>query len=305
MIRSRQHTVAFVTYGAVPNLHPDDQLAAKALAQEGVTVEAVPWNSSTARWEQYALVILRSCWDYHRVPARFLDWVTRLEALGVPLWNPAALVRWNADKRYLRDLASRGIPIIPTVWLESRTTESLLALLDREGWSRAVVKPVVSANAYETWFTTVAVAADHENSFRKLLQSGGVLVQAFVPQVQMEGEWSFVYLGQRFSHAVLKHPAPGDFRTQLDHGGRAVPVEAKPHLVDQSQRVVDALTMPWLYARVDGCVVGGELRLMELEVIEPSLYLAHHPEGPRRFACAIRDQIEAGGREPVVSPTLL
>jgi glutathione synthase/RimK-type ligase-like ATP-grasp enzyme len=305
MVPQRPPIIAFVTYEAAPGLHPDDRLAAEALAEEGVRVEAIPWSSTAARWEEYALVILRSCWDYYRQPTLFLEWIAKLEELGVRLWNPADLVRWNADKHYLRELASWGVPVIPTVWLESKVTMSLSTLLEQEGWSRAVVKPRVSANAYQTWFTRPEDAGDHEDSFRRLLQSGGVLVQKFVPEVQGEGEWSFIFLGQAFSHAVLKRPAPGDFRTQLDHGGRSSPAVAKPALIQQAQRVVDTLPGPWLYARVDGCIVEGELRLMELEVIEPSLFLAHHSEAPRRFARAILDLIQVGGGEPGASPVLL
>jgi len=280
-------TIAFVTYEAAPELHPDDQLASQALSQEGLAVEAIPWTSASAHWERYRLVILRSCWDYYQQPDRFLQWVARLESCGASLWNPPDLVRWNADKRYLRELRASGIPIVPTVWLEARTPVTLDSLLQQEGWSRAVVKPMISANGYQTWFTSSAAAPDHEASFRDLLLSGGVLVQEFVPQVQEDGEWSFVFLGQRFSHAVLKHPAPGDFRTQLAYGGRFAPADPDPDLVRQAERVVNTVSAPWLYARVDGCVVGGELRLMELEVIEPSMYLAHHPAAPGRFAQAI------------------
>ena len=293
--------VAFVTHEAAPELQPDDRLASHALAEAGITVEAIPWSSPRAQWDRYQLVILRSCWDYHRRHRAFLDWVARVEARGVPLWNPTRLVRWNVDKGYLRDLASLGVPIIPTVWLDQNAPVNLSAVLDREGWARAVVKPTVSANGYETWFTSPTVAVDHEKSFQTLLQAGGVLVQEFIPQVQKDGEWSFVFLGDRFSHAVLKHPAPGDFRTQLEYGGRFAPIAPDSALLRQAQQVVDAIGGPWLYARVDGCVVEGELRLMELELIEPSLYLAYHPEAPRRLAQAVANLIENGRPERAVS----
>jgi glutathione synthase/RimK-type ligase-like ATP-grasp enzyme len=285
--------VAFVTYEQATGIHPDDRLAADVLRADGIRVEAIPWSVPEVRWEQYDGVVLRSCWDYHRKPGLFLQWIARLEEAGARLWNPPALVRWNADKRYLMQLGSKGIPIIPTVALHSDAPERLAELFEREGWSRAVVKPAISASGYQTWVTSERDAVTDEPRFRRLLADGGVMVQKFVPEVQDQGEWSCIFFRDGFSHAVLKRPAAGDFRTQQEFGGTPVLSQPSPELVRQAQRVTDTLTTPWLYARVDGCVVGGELQLMELEVIEPSLFLRYHPEAPRRFAEAIRSVIES------------
>ena len=254
----------------------------------------VPWEASHADWKRFDLVVLRSCWNYHRRLSDFRAWVDGFEASGVRLWNPPAVVRWNLDKRYLRDLADADVPIIPTVWLDVGTGVQLADILAVQGWERAVVKPRVSASAHGIWQVDRTQAHERQRDFEQLLATTGVLVQPLMPQIA-QGEWSLVFFDGAFSHAALKMPGEGDIFVQQRLGGSSSLREAPSSLIEQVAAIVRAAgerLLPaghtLLYARVDGLDVGGQLLLMELELIEPGLFLnLAAPTAPARFAEAI------------------
>ncbi|HMK72845.1 MAG TPA: hypothetical protein VK454_05880, partial [Myxococcaceae bacterium] len=163
----------------------------------------------------------------------------------------------------------------------------LAAVLERRRWRWAVVKPAISASGEDTWRTDVDSVVADEERFRALAARGAVLVQPFVEQVVTGGEWSLVYFRGGFSHAILKRPRAGEFRVQSQHGGRSEPGRPPPALLSQAERVLAEVRHPWLYARVDGCVVDGAFLLMELEMLEPALELWADGAAPRRFADAM------------------
>lgn len=284
----RSGPIAIVTYAALPQLARDDQLIIPQLAARGLHAEPAVWDAPLA-WERYQAVVLRSCWDYHLRPAEFAAWVDRLERLGVPLWNPPAIVRWNMEKGYLRELVARGVAVPPTAWLERGAAPDLAALLRQRGWSRAVVKPTISATAHNTWLTSPATAAADQPRLAAQLADSDAMVQQFVPEVVDAGEWSLMFLGGRYSHAVLKRASPGDFRVQDDFGGTAVLAEPPPALVAQAEQVLACVAGRLLYARVDVVERAGRLLLIELELIEPFMFLAESPEAPARFAQALAE----------------
>jgi hypothetical protein len=279
--------VAFVTYAEFPLLYDDDRLAAELLRGRGVKVEAVLWDSAGVRWEEFDAVVLRSCWEYHLRTEEFLDWIALMEQRAIRLWNPPGVVRENADKHYLKRLAAEGVRVAETVWLEKDADFDLAGILELQGWSHAVIKPVVSMSAYRTWVTTPSRAALDETEVREMLARSGVMIQRFVPEVQTRGEWSLVFFMKEYSHAVLKVPKPGDFRVQRDFGGRLEDSIPPQWLVHEAQKIVGSVKAPLLYARVDGVEASGELILMELELIDPVLFLGRDLEAASRFADAI------------------
>jgi glutathione synthase/RimK-type ligase-like ATP-grasp enzyme len=229
---------------------------------------------------------VRSCWDYHHRPHEFHAWLDRLAAEGARVFNPVPLLRWNADKRYLRDLAEAGIEVIPTAWVAERDESSLADLAGARGWRHVVVKPSVSATAFETWRAGPEVTSDDEQRFRRLTGERPALVQPYLPDIE-RGELSLVFLGGEYSHAVLKRPRPGDFRVQTDFGGTVEPVRPEEHVVAAASRVLAAAPGPTLYARVDLCLVDGRAQLMELELLEPALFFAHEAGAAARFVEAL------------------
>jgi glutathione synthase/RimK-type ligase-like ATP-grasp enzyme len=279
--------IAFVTHAGLPGLSDDDRLAVEELACRGAEVEPAVWDDPGVYWSHFDSVVLRSSWDYHLKLSSFLDWLDRLEREGVPLWNPAAVVRANVDKGYLVDLASAGVPVVPTVRVEKESRANLAEILDERGWTDAVIKPAVSASAFRTWRISHIQAAAEQSTFEELLAASPVLVQPFLQEIQTRGEWSIIFLGGEYSHAVLKRPRPGDFRVQEHLGGSSLPEAPGPGLIAQARAVVEKIPGPWLYARVDGVETDAGLLLMELELTEPSLFLGTDRKAPARFAEAI------------------
>ena len=282
--------VALVTYDARPEPTDDDRLLADALATRGVSVRAVPWSDPAARWGAFDMVIVRSCWDYFLRAGEFHQWLDRLEAERARVHNDARVLRWNADKVYLRDLETRGVPVIPTRWLDAGSEVSLSTLRRETGWTDLVVKPTVSGGAHRTWRSAPGAEAVDDRRLGELVDAGAVMVQPLVEEIEREGEWSLVFFDGAFSHAVLKRPRSGDFRVQSEHGGTLEPVEPTAPVVAAGERAIAGIPFDGdvpLYARVDGCIVDGELRLMELEVLEPELFLRCAPESAGRLADAL------------------
>jgi glutathione synthase/RimK-type ligase-like ATP-grasp enzyme len=249
-------SVALVTCAAHPRLSPDDRLLLPALAAAGFDAVPRQWDAAGESWEEHAAVVVRSCWDYHLRPAEFHTWLDRLELAGARVLNAVPTLRWNADKRYLRDLEGAGLEVVPTAWVGEGPDATLAELVEERDWRHVVVKPVVSATAYETWRVGPVVTPEDERRFHRLTRRRAVMVQPYLESIE-QGELSLVFLADRFSHAVLKRPQPGDFRVQTDFGGTVEPVRPAPGVVDDARRVLAAAPGRCLYARVDGCLVGG------------------------------------------------
>jgi hypothetical protein len=279
--------IALATCARVPKLTPDDRLLLEALRERGADARPAVWDDPGVDWGGLDGVVIRSCWDYHLRASEFLGWLAGLEASDVTVWNPPGLVRSNLDKSYLRGFAAAGVPVLPTLWLSRGSRVSLAESLAGEAWSAAVVKPAISASAHRTWRATPATAAEQQSDLDALLADGDVLVQGFAPEIAVPGEWSFVFLAGAFSHAVLKRPAPGDFRVQEEFGGRSEAIPPPPRLLEQARAIVAGIDGPWLYARVDGFERDGTFVLMELELIEPVLFLGLSAAAPARLADAI------------------
>jgi len=284
---SGRASVALVTCAAHPRLSPDDRLLLPALAAAGFDPVARQWDSTDEAWESHAAVVVRSCWDYHLRPGEFQRWLDSLEHAGARVFNPVPILRWNADKAYLRELEAAGLEVVPTAWVGENHGGSLAELVGGRGWRHAVVKPSISATAYETWRVGPVITPEDEHRFHRLTRQGAVMVQPYVESIE-QGELSLVFLAGRFSHAVLKRPRAGDFRVQTDFGGTVEPVRPAPVVVEQAHCALRAAPGPSLYARVDGCLVDGRLRLMELELLEPGLYFAQDAAAPQGFARALR-----------------
>lgn len=282
-------TVAFVTYAVAPSLTADDALAVQPLAERGVTVVPVIWTDETIDWSAFDAIVLRSPWEYYREPERFFAWLDRVETTGVPMWNSPATVRWNARKTYLTELGARGVRTIPSELVSRGAAVTLADIQRRTGWGELVVKPVISGGAFETSRVSAEPTSDDERRFADFVAARDAIVQPFLPEIA-DGEWSFIFLHGALSHAVRKRPREGDFRVQPQHGGISRLEHPSDRLVAQAAFVLTQMPSDIetpLYARVDACEVDGRLLLMELEVIEPNLFLACDPAAPARFADAV------------------
>jgi glutathione synthase/RimK-type ligase-like ATP-grasp enzyme len=251
----------------------------------GWQVEAVPWRRRGGDWARFDAAVIRSTWDYQQAPDDFLAVLADIDQSGIRLENALDLVRWNLRKTYLRDLGHRGVPVVPTAWGSDLGPVEERTILDRLGTDEVVLKPVVGANADHTYRLGRGAAAWGEAA--ATLAHRPYMAQPFVPSVVSEGEFSLFFFDGQYSHAVVKTPAPGDFRVQEEHGGIIRPVLATDALISTGERALTAVGQVPLYARVDLVrMPEGQFALMELELIEPSLYLRMSPEAPERFARA-------------------
>lgn len=274
----------FITYAAMPDLDPDDRLAVAILRARGCDVGIAVWDDPNVDWAGGGTCIIRSTWDYNLRYEAFLAWTDGVAAL-TELWNPPSLVRWNSNKTYLRDLESAGAAIVPTLWIERGSTANLTQVLARAGWQNAVIKPSVGLSTYGVMKVARESAAGGQQHLETLLRSHDVMVQPYVASVEDYGERSLVFIGGAYSHAVRKTA----FQALLPAGEAGeTPTSATPAEIAVAVRALAALPEPALYARVD-VVAGqrGEPLVIELELIEPTLFLGMDPQAPARFADAL------------------
>jgi glutathione synthase/RimK-type ligase-like ATP-grasp enzyme len=280
---------AFLTLQDPTGYVMDDELAREPMRELGWELDMVPWNRPGAPWEDYDLVAIRSPWDWMHAPEAFLAVLQSIVDRGVRLENPLPLVRWNLHKTYLRELAARGVPTVPTLFRERLEPGGLATLLGELGTRQAVLKPVVGANA--SW--AVRIGDRTTDEVEHAYAARALMAQPFVRAIVEEGEYSLFYFGGAFSHAVRKRPKPGDFRVQEDQGGSVEAVSPTADLRAAADTVMAALDEQPVYARVD--LVRGDAGawwLMELELVEPALYLRMDPGAAQRFARALAQRAE-------------
>jgi glutathione synthase/RimK-type ligase-like ATP-grasp enzyme len=280
-------TIALLTWSGLPEGAESERLLLPHLAARGADAEFVIWRDAARDFARFDLVVLRTCWDYHLHVAEFTGWLQRT-AGAVPMLNALETVLWNHNKFYLQELEAQGIRIAPTVFFSGKETVRPADPTQVLSWKQIVVKPAVSATAHNTWLIDGAFLPAEAELTRRM-QGGPFLVQQFIPEIQTQGEISFIYIDGTYSHAVLKRPAAGDFRVQKDFGGSAEPFFPSPSLLGQANEI--AGTVPQvrdsLYCRIDVVEKAGKLVLMELELIEPELFLGLAEGAAERFAEAI------------------
>jgi len=279
--------ICFVTCRTWPEISESDRLVQRALEADGAIVEALAWNAPGANWGGFDAIVLRSNWDYHFEPDAFLGWLDRLERAGARVFNPPALVRWNLTKAYLLELAQAGVATVATVILEDESRAGLEAVMAARGWSRVVMKPVVSASAHDTRLVSAATMDEAAAALASGAIRRPVMVQPFVEEIQTRGEWSLIFIETEMTHAVLKRPAAGEFRVQPRLGGTVETPEPADAVRTVARAALAALPAPPLYARIDGVETAAGFRIMEVEVNEPGLFFPHAPAAARRLAEAL------------------
>lgn len=269
-----------------------------ALATADLTVEGRPWTQPFDT-TPFAAVMPMLSWGYHLDTALWFDRLAALEASGVTVINPTPTLRWNTTKTYLADLEAAGAPIVPTLFVDRVTPQTVEAARAQLGSSIVVAKPRVSGGSHET---LKLAPGDSLNGG----PSGPALIQPFLPAVGKEGELALFYFGGRYSHAVTKVAAPGDFRVQVQFGGQSTPIDPPAEALAVAEAVLKAAGRPITYCRID-LIRGldGRLALMELEAIEPDLFLEHALDGGAMFAAAVREALGRALAAPSAAKAVL
>lgn len=264
----------------------DDDLAVEPLNKLGWHVDTVSWHDPVVEWSDFTAVIIRTTWDYQHHSDRFLKVLKTIDKSSAVLENPLDIVRWNLSKTYLPEMEDRGCPIVPTVWNAAYTEKSFDEWQDHFRSSELIVKPTISATAQHTHRLT---AFDPE--LTETFANRKFMVQPFMAAIVSEGEYSLFYFGGEFSHAINKSPKAADFRVQEEHGGIITAVEPEARMLSAADKAIRAIGKELLYARVDLVRdTEGDFALMELELIEPALYLRMDAGSPERFARVINSR---------------
>ncbi|GEL94749.1 ATP-grasp domain-containing protein [Cellulomonas composti] len=310
MTQDQNARLALATCAELPHLDPDDVPLREALVARGVPTDVVVWDDPTVDWGAYQHVVIRSTWDYTSRPVQFADWTRRVE-VGTTLLNPGAVVRWNIDKTYLRDLERAGVPTVPTIWLDPERNLDSRAIHTRfPAFGDFVVKPTVSAGSRDTGRYRADETPQRSQAIihaKNLLSVGRhVMIQRYLTAVDSVGETALVFVDGTFSHAVRKGALlrgpfrEGDQEGTLYREEQMSPREASEAEQAVARQVIDALPgilgldAPLLYARVDLIPDdNGNPVLLELELTEPSLFFDHAPGAVERYADAIVARLKA------------
>ncbi len=273
--------IAFVTASDMPKPDEETHLIVAAVEDKGLRADIIPWDSSVD-WAKIPLVAIRTTWDYFKRLPEFLAWARQVDEV-TRLVNPFTVIEWNSHKRYLLELTQRGVPIVPTILLEHGNAIEAASVIENSDWLELVIKPAVSIGAIG------ALRAKSKNiapvrHLENLLAEGDVLVQPFVPDVSISGEVSMIYFGGEFSHAIRKRPKSGEYRVQDHHGGTVHPHVPTIEEQDTASAALSVTPKATMYARVDLVSLDNKPVVMELELIEPALFLSSSPSGTQKFA---------------------
>lgn len=278
--------VALLSIEDLSDFVADDELLVQPLRSLGHAAEFVPWQAKVD-WREYGGVVIRTTWDYQNHLQHFLRVLHEIESQTV-LANPLDTVKWNADKGvYLQDLASRGARTVPTIWsdsaIDSREVQQWFERLETD---ELVIKPCIGANAQDAF--RLKRGREDVEALSKTFAHRSYMVQPFMRGIVDEGEFSLFYFSGNYSHTILKTPKPGDFRVQEEHGGIIQPVEPPANLTKTGEKILRYISPTPLYARVDFVrAEDNEFAVVELELIEPSMYLRNAEHAPQMFAEAI------------------
>lgn len=289
LLTDRRYTATTAAEGDwyLSNILQDDGLLQAALLQLGISSVRVDWSRPDIDWSQFRCAVFRSTWDYFDKQSEFQKWLSFVKT-QTRLCNDARLIFWNMDKHYLADLEARGVTTVPSRFIERGSSANLLMLLKETGWNEAIIKPCISGAARHTYRFDPDKASSLEAIMEPLLLEESFLLQPFQESILRDGEDTLMFFGNRFTHAVRKVAKPGDFRVQDDHGGKVYHHVATDEQIEFAQRALAACEPAPAYGRVDLVRDNqGNFAVMELELIEPELWLRNHPPSAMAFAESI------------------
>ncbi len=276
--------IALATSALHPRLDGDGALLLPALARIGIDSQPAIWDDANVDWSSFDVCVIRSTWDYHNRLEEFLRWSDAVAA-KTQLWNSPDIIRWNAQKTYLQELADGGIPIVPTTWFRKGAHVDVVSAMVELKCRRAVVKPVVSANSDHTYVISVDNIDHSQKLFDSIVRDRDLMMQPYVSSIETRGEVSLLFFQREFSHAVRKTPKQGEFRSQEGFGSTIEAITPRQIEVEFGKTVIAKIDAELLYSRVD-VVYGndGVLWLTELELIEPSLFFRFDTGSASSFA---------------------
>lgn len=279
--------VAYLTMADMADYVTDFHLSFEPMLKLGWHVDTVAWRSP-ADWDDYDAVYICTPWDYPEHLSQFLEVLGAIDSSRALLINDFALVRWTLEKTYLRDIERRGGAIVPTAWYDGFESANARKFFAYHQTNKVVIKPTVGANAKDTFLLTDPLDEDRLQMLQQAYAGRAFLVQPFIETIKTEGENSLFFFSGEYSHAIQKIPKAGDFRVQEEHGADIRAIEPPNALLDIAGALFHSLRPLPTYGRGDWVRdAEGRYLLMELELIEPSLYLRTDSGAAARFALAL------------------
>jgi glutathione synthase/RimK-type ligase-like ATP-grasp enzyme len=282
---------AFLSMDNLEDFFSYDHLLFEPLKAVGWLAEEVSWRKPDVDWNSYDAVVIRTTWDYQDNVEAFLACLQRIDASSAQLQNSFKIVEWNISKRYLRDLQNQGIHIVPTLWFDSFSLAELQLGFNYFNTSEIVLKPLVSANADHTYRLTPENLNNQAEQLQAVFAQREFMLQPFLSGIVDEGEYSLFYFAGHYSHSILKQPGAGDFRVQEEHGGKLKSIQPCEEMLTTARHCLAALPEDVLYARVDLVRHKKEFAVIEIELIEPSLYFNMDTSSPQRFVDALIEML--------------
>lgn len=270
--------VSYVSIGSYDsNTVDEDKILSSILTELKMQHEIVPWSDKQVDWSKYETLLIKSTWDYFDYYHEFLNWINHVKNLNINVLNNLDTILWNSTKGYLAEIKEKGFPVISGFTFKKGTKISFDEIHKSLGSGDWVLKPMVSGGAKNTMKIPSSLWDMFEGKIQQLTQDEDFLIQPYVKEVAEVGEYSLLFFNGEFSHAVLKTPASGDFRVQHYFGGAIKSISPSSKMRNAAKTLVDQFASDSLYARVDGVEINGEFYLMELELIEPYLFLDSNP----------------------------
>ncbi len=277
---------AFLSMCNLEDFYVYDEMLFPYFKEQGWIAEEVSWRDQTIDWNTFDVVIVRSTWDYQEDAELFLKVLQNIENSSAVLENSFNLMQWNISKTYLREIEAKGSPIVPSRWSDYFDYDFVANSFDFFGVDELIIKPTISANSDNTFRLSPQQLMQQKEQLQEIFNLRPHIVQPFIPAITSEGEYSLFYFGWRYSHTILKIPKAQDFRVQEEHGGQLKPVEPESDLSKAAEKTLSTLPEIPLYARLDYVRSGSGFVLMEVELIEPSLYFNMDESSPKRFTDA-------------------
>ena len=266
----------------IKNILEEDGILLNAIARLGFSIKRVSWSSKTFNWSGVKYVIFRTTWDYFERLNEFKEWLKRTSG-KTEFINPYSQVLWNLDKSYLKYFENLGIKIVPSIFVNKASC--LQEVIKEKVWENIVIKPTISAAAWNTHLVLKKSITDFESTFQVLQKNHSLIIQEFQKNILSFGEVSLVIIGGKHTHAVIKRVKEGDYRVQDDYGGSVERYNASNEMVDFAELIISKCDPTPFYARVDIIIDNNnELALSELELIEPELWFRFCPKSAHLLA---------------------
>ena len=286
--------IGFLTSEIHPELIDDDLVVLPFLRDRDIEAKPVVWDRATdLQLKQFDGFVFRSCWNYHVKFPEYKIFLNRLRGLGIPCHNPLDVVVWNLNKSHIIEFEKLNfngqIPVPKTKYYQTGRSISETDIETRSTNDFLVVKPAVSLNGFETYLLPTENIKKIVDTVNRLLQDRDVLIQDYVPEIKSTGEVSLIYFNGKFSHAIRKLAAPGEFRIHQEHGGTRQPMQPSQQAIEFGDAILKQVKQKLLYARVDYVESKNGPLMIELEVTDPMLFLLADSQAPARFADAINE----------------